>query len=106
MPPTTNGYWDNRSFHNYADYALQPAFRAALAALRTAAAREPCAIMCAEAVWWRCHRRIITDHVLAAGGAVRHILGARTESATLTPAAQVHPDGTVTYPPTTTAPDP
>lgn len=102
MPPTTNGYWDNRSFHNYADYALQPAFRAALAALRTAAAREPCAIMCAEAVWWRCHRRIITDHVLAAGGAVRHILGARTESATLTPAAQVHPDGTVTYPPPTT----
>lgn len=102
VPPTTNGYWDNRSFHNYADYALQPAFRAALAALRMAAAREPCAIMCAEAVWWRCHRRIITDHVLAAGGAVRHILGARTESATLTPAAQVHPDGTVTYPPPTT----
>ena len=102
VPPTTNGYWDNRSFHNYADHALSLDFRDALGELIGMAAGHRCAVMCSEAVWWRCHRRIITDHVLAAGGAVRHILGARTESATLTPAAQVHPDGTVTYPPPTT----
>lgn len=96
--PEVNGFWDNASFHNYADWALQPAFRAALRALREKGQRERCAIMCAEAVWWRCHRRIIADHLLAAGETVRHIMGARIEDARLTPGAQVHADGTVSYP--------
>jgi uncharacterized protein (DUF488 family) len=55
--------------------------------------------MCAEAVWWRCHRRIITDYLIAAGESVFHILGAHhTEPAKLTEGAQVRADGTVVYP--------
>ncbi len=98
VAPEVNGFWDNRSFHNYADYALQPAFREALAELRAIGQRERCAVMCSEAVWWRCHRRIIADHLLAAGEAVRHIMADRIEDATLTRGSQVHADGSVTYP--------
>ncbi len=98
VAPEVNGFWDNRSFHNYADYALQPAFREALAELRAIGQRERCAVMCSEAVWWRCHRRIIADHLLAAGETVRHIMADRIEDAHLTPGAMVSADSTVTYP--------
>lgn len=98
VAPEVNGYWDNASFHNYADYALQPAFRNALAGLRELGQRECCAIMCAEAVWWRCHRRIIADYVMAAGERVRHILPAAISEASMTPAARPQSDGTVHYP--------
>jgi uncharacterized protein (DUF488 family) len=55
--------------------------------------------MCAEAVWWRCHRRIIADYLIAAGESVFHILGPHhTEPAKLTEGAQVSADGTVVYP--------
>jgi uncharacterized protein (DUF488 family) len=55
--------------------------------------------MCAEAVWWRCHRRIITDYLLAAGEQVMHILGtSQVEEARLTPGAVLRDDGTVVYP--------
>ncbi len=55
--------------------------------------------MCAEAVWWRCHRRIIADYLLAAGEQVMHILGtSHVEVARLTPGAVVRDDGTVVYP--------
>ena len=98
IAPEVNGHWDNASFHNYADWALQAPFRAALQELRDKGQRERCAVMCAEAVWWRCHRRIIADHLLAAGETVRHIMDAGIDEAHLTPAAQVHADGTVSYP--------
>ena len=98
VAPEVNGFWDNRSFHNYADYALQPAFRQGLMALRDLGQRERCAVMCSESLWWRCHRRIIADHLLAAGETVRHIMADRIEDAKLTPGAQVHADGSVTYP--------
>lgn len=100
VAPEANAWWENRSFHNYADYALQPAFRAGLEELRQLGQRERCAVMCSEAVWWRCHRRIIADHLLATGETVRHIMADRIEDAKLTPGAQVHADGTVTYPAT------
>ena len=55
--------------------------------------------MCAEAVWWRCHRRIITDYLLARGIPVEHILGpGQVTPATITPGAQLLPDGTLRYP--------
>jgi uncharacterized protein (DUF488 family) len=55
--------------------------------------------MCSEAVWWRCHRRIITDYLIAAGETVEHIMGhGRIERAQLTPGAEVRADGTVVYP--------
>jgi uncharacterized protein (DUF488 family) len=88
-----------RSFHNYADYALTEAFAAGLARLRSLGARQRCVIMCAEAVWWRCHRRIITDYLLAGGDSVEHILGpSHVEAASLTPSAVVRDDRTVMYP--------
>ena len=73
--PSPNGYWRVRSFRNYADYALTEPFAAGLAQLKALGTRHRCAIMCAEAVWWRCHRRIITDYLLGQGEHVMHILG-------------------------------
>jgi uncharacterized protein (DUF488 family) len=60
---------------------------------------QHCGIMCAEAVWWRCHRRIIADYLLASGAEVLHILSAtKVEPAKLTPAARIQPNGTLIYP--------
>src|SRR5690606_23770756 len=70
--PSPNGMWENASFRNYADYALTAPLREGLADLRDLGARQRTAIMCAEAVWWRCHRRIIADYLLAAGETVFH----------------------------------
>ena len=99
VPPEVNGYWENQSFHNYADYALSDEFESALEQLMAIAADRRTAIMCAEAVWWRCHRRIIADYLLLRGRAVIHLMGeGRTESATMTPAAQER-DGKLVYPP-------
>lgn len=64
IPEQTNGFWDNRSLHNYADYALSEAFEEGLQRLLALSENHCCAIMCAEAVWWRCHRRIIADYLL------------------------------------------
>jgi uncharacterized protein (DUF488 family) len=71
---SANAFWQNASFHNYADYAMGDEFHAGLAHLRAIGHETPCTIMCAEAVWWRCHRRIIADYLLAAGEDVRHIM--------------------------------
>ena len=94
-----NALWRNRSFHNYADYAMGEEFADALARLRAEGAETTTVVMCSEAVWWRCHRRIIADHLLAFGEDVRHIMEDRIDPATLTPGALVHADGNVTYPP-------
>jgi uncharacterized protein (DUF488 family) len=96
--PEVNGFWQNASFHNYADYALGPTFREGLARLREIGQATPCTIMCAEAVWWRCHRRIITDYLLASGETVFHILGSgHVEPAHMTEGARAK-DDSVTYP--------
>jgi uncharacterized protein (DUF488 family) len=98
IAPRTNAFWRNGSFHNYADYAMSDTFRAGLAELRQAGATKRSAIMCAETLWWRCHRRIITDYLIAAGDTVFHILGERhIESASLTPAARPAA-GSLAYP--------
>ncbi len=98
MAPEINAFWDNQSFHNYADYALSDEFAAALGELLQISSTRRCAIMCAEAVWWRCHRRIIADYLLARGHAVFHLMGGdRVEPARLTPAATIH-NGKVIYP--------
>ena len=100
VPAEVNGLWRNDSFHNYADYALSPEFRAALEHLRGEGHRRRCAMMCAEAVWWRCHRRIVADYLIVRNEPVFHIMGeGRLEPARLTPGAVAQPDGTVHYPP-------
>ena len=97
--PSPNGLWRQDAFRNYADYALSPAFGAALGELRARARDTRAAVMCAEALWWQCHRRIITDYLLAAGDVVLHILGpGKIELAELTPGAEPQPDGSVQYP--------
>jgi uncharacterized protein (DUF488 family) len=98
VPPAVNGFWENQSFHNYADYALSSEFSAGLDDLLELSSARRCAVMCAEAVWWRCHRRIIADYLLARGRPVFHLMGAgRLEAAKLTPGAKII-DGTITYP--------
>lgn len=81
VPFEVNAWWQNRSFHNYADHACSPEFRDALAQLLAWADERRVAVMCSEAVWWRCHRRIIADHLLTSGTTarpieVRHIMSA------------------------------
>jgi uncharacterized protein (DUF488 family) len=94
-----NAYWRVRGFRNYADYALTKPFAAGLARLRKLGGQHRCTIMCAEAVWWRCHRRIITDYLLSEGEHVMHILGpSHVDEASLTPGAVVSHEGTIIYP--------
>jgi uncharacterized protein (DUF488 family) len=92
-----NTAWRVEGFRGYADYMETEAFRVALDELVTVAREGPTAIMCAEAVWWRCHRQLVADALVARGITVRHITsaGAAAEHA-LTDFAQVA-DGLVTY---------
>ena len=99
VSPEINGFWTHQSFHNYADYALSVEFRAALDHLIEAGHHRRCAVMCSEAVWWRCHRRIVADHLIARGEEVLHIMApARTEPAHLTDGAVIRDGGSVFYP--------
>ncbi|MBV0895983.1 DUF488 family protein [Microbacterium sp. NC79] len=99
VPFEVNAWWQNRSFHNYADHALSPEFARGLDDAIAQAAHGSLALMCSEAVWWRCHRRIIADYVLARGGAVQHIMGERNlEAARLSEGAVVGDTGVITYP--------
>jgi len=92
-----NTAWRVEGFRGYADYMETEAFRLALDELVTMAREAPTAIMCAEAVWWRCHRQLVADALVARGITVRHITsaGAAAEH-TLTDFAQVA-HGLVTY---------
>jgi uncharacterized protein (DUF488 family) len=99
--PARNAGWRVQSFHNYADYAETPPFAGALAQLLARSAKETCAVMCAEAVWWRCHRRIVADYALARGVKVSHIFtAAKIERATRTPFGKLdRKTKTLRYPP-------
>ncbi|MGN6482613.1 DUF488 domain-containing protein [Luteibacter sp.] len=99
VDPVVNGYWKVAGFHNYADYALTEAFQAPFRELLRTSSERRAAMMCAEVLWWRCHRRIITDYALAAGREVIHIFEAgHLEPARLNEGARVDDDRTVTYP--------
>ena len=99
VPADVNAFWKNRSFHNYADYAMSEEFRSGLTRLREMGHAKRCAIMCAEAVWWRCHRRIITDYLIAAGETVFHILSRNhIEQAHMTSVAGLGGLGMLKYP--------
>lgn len=88
--PARNAGWDNASFKNYADHAETAVFAEGLARLLALAAASTCAIMCAEAVWWRCHRRIVADYAITRGLRVFHIFDAtKATRATRTPFAKL-----------------
>ncbi|MDE7548363.1 DUF488 domain-containing protein [Acetobacter fabarum] len=99
VPVNTNAFWRVQSFHNYADYALGEDFHHGLTQLIEAGTHAVVAIMCAEVLWWRCHRRIITDYLLANGVKVFHILSmSHVVPAGLTEAAVVEDNHGITYP--------
>jgi len=99
VPDDLNGAWRNRSFHNYADYALSAEFRNGFHRLLELGRERRCVIMCSEAVWWRCHRRIIADYLLARGEEVLHLMEkGRLEPAKPTPGSVARQDGSVVYP--------
>ena len=94
LKASPNTLWRNKSFRNYADYALTRPFKEGLAELIVQGHERTCAIMCAEVLWWRCHRRIIADYLLADGAAVFHILGLHdVKPAVLTPGVEPDPEG-------------
>jgi uncharacterized protein (DUF488 family) len=96
--PSRNVYWKVQAFRNYADYAETSAFRTALDELERLARERRTAIMCAEAVWWRCHRRLIADYLLVRGWEVVHLMApGQAQPAALTPGAVPQPDGTIAY---------
>ena len=94
-----NGGWRVESFNAYADYMLSGAFGEALEELAKVAAEKRTVIMCAEAVPWRCHRRLIADALVVQGWVVWDILSkTRADEHKLTPFAQVV-EGRLIYPP-------
>lgn len=94
-PPTA---WRNEGFRGYAAYMRRPEFHNALDELIASSRDVTTAIMCSEAVPWRCHRTLVSDALMARGVEVRHIMDAKTSPHTLTSFAVVH-DGEVSYPP-------
>jgi uncharacterized protein (DUF488 family) len=95
-----NAGWDNAAFRGYADYMATAGFADALERLARAARVRPTTVMCAEAQWWRCHRRLIADALTVQGWEVLH-LGLRAEPVPheLTSFAVVGADGRLRYPP-------
>lgn len=94
-----NAFWRVQSFHNYADYALGDVFQSALRELEDIGAENPVTLMCSEAVWWRCHRRLITDYLLVRRHRVIHLMApGRNQDAALSKGAVIQPDGNIVYP--------
>ena len=88
--PSINTAWRNPSFRAYADYMQTDEFAAHLDALLERAQRDAVAVMCAEALWWRCHRSLIADALVARGVGVEHIVSTeRAEPHVLRPWARV-----------------
>jgi len=94
----SNDAWQNTNFRNYADYATTEPFQQGLTRLLQLSAKSRCVMMCAEALWWRCHRRIVADYLLARKIPVVHIFSeTHSADASLTPFAVVERDGTLSY---------
>lgn len=96
-PDSPNTVWRNASFRGYADYMETTEFLRGIEALQNLAANQRLAIMCAEAVWWQCHRALISDWMKANGAEVLHILSEnKVEEHPFTSAAQII-DGRLSY---------
>jgi uncharacterized protein (DUF488 family) len=106
-PDSPNGAWRNEAFRGYADHMMSPEFARAVDALLEFGSRTPVAIMCAEAVWWQCHRMLLSDALVVRGVDVQHIMAQRAQRAQrsasslqphrLTPFARVDA-GALSYP--------
>jgi len=92
-----NTAWRNAAFRGYADYMMTPGFESGMEKLLKIATKHRTAIMCAELLWWRCHRSLIADYLKARGHEVWNIMGAgKTERHPFTSAAHLA-DGTLSY---------
>jgi len=94
---STNTAWKHPSFRGYADYMETEAFERAFRELVVFASAGPTAVMCAEAVWWRCHRQLLADALLVQGVPVWHIVGAGAKPHEMSAFARIR-DGKVIYP--------
>jgi uncharacterized protein (DUF488 family) len=100
LPDSVNTGWEHHAFRGYADYMASPEFAGALERLQELARVGATSVMCAEAQWWRCHRRLIADALVVRGWRVWHLgLGGSPVAHELTPFAVVGPGPTLTYPP-------
>jgi uncharacterized protein (DUF488 family) len=98
VPGSPNTGWRNEAFRGYADHMASPEFQAALDRLLALARQQPVAIMCAEAVPWRCHRSLVADALVARGAEVVQVLSpTQAKPHRMTPFARVKA-GQVTYP--------
>jgi uncharacterized protein (DUF488 family) len=99
-PDSANSGWEHASFRGYADYMATAQFHDALSGVEARAFKHALCVMCAEAQWWRCHRRLIADALVVAGWRVLHLgLGREPVEHELTPFAVADADGVLTYPP-------
>ena len=100
-PDSPNGGWREPAFRGFADYTATPAFQTSLGGLADrATGGSTIALMCAETLWWRCHRRLIADALSARGMEVLHVLGpAKCDPHSVPEFAVVDAGGRVTYPP-------
>lgn len=97
-PDSANTAWRHPSFRGYADYMASESFAQGIDRLLEFARARPTAIMCAEAVWWRCHRSLVAEALLVRGHDVQHIMGpGKLTPATLREFAVVDGDR-ITYP--------
>jgi uncharacterized protein (DUF488 family) len=95
-----NNGWSHASFQGYADHMMSPEFLEALDRLQVMASDETACLMCAEAQWWRCHRRLIADALTVRGWQVLHLgLTGGPDLHVVTPFALVRPDRVLLYPP-------
>ena len=88
-PDSPNTVWRNKSFRGYADHMETPEFLEGIGVLSTLAGERRTAVMCSEAVWWRCHRSMIADHLKAEGAWVEHIMDGRNVPHPFTSAAKI-----------------
>lgn len=96
-PDSHNEEWRNQAFRGYADYMETSEFRSGIERLMKFSRAQRTALLCSEAVWWRCHRSLVSDYLKAHGFEVQHILSAtKTETHPYTTAAQIE-DGMLTY---------
>ena len=101
-PDSPNGAWRNEAFRGYADHMLTSEFAASVGELLEFGQRRNVVVMCAEAVWWQCHRMLLSDALVAREVDVKHIMSPSGRNALqphrLTPFAQIRADGQVWYP--------
>lgn len=96
-PDSINMAWRNEMFRGYADYMETNDFREGIARLLNVAGAQRTSVMCAEAVWWRCHRGLISDYLKTKGIEVTHIMAVgKSEAHPFTPAARIV-DGELSY---------